>query len=77
MCFFSSVATYTMQKWKWITFNARGVAWDFEDVRTRINFPKRLWRLHLGGSGGMLSQKIFKFRVSEMPSPGFSAGHFQ
>ena len=34
-------------------------------------FPK------LGGSGGMLHQKILKFRVSEMPSPGFSAGHFQ
>ena len=25
----------------------------------------------------MLPQKMLKFRVSEMPSPGFSAGHFQ
>ena len=25
----------------------------------------------------MLPQKILKFRVSEMLSPGFSAGHFQ
>ena len=49
----------------------RGVAWDFEDVRTRINFS------HREGSGGMLPLKILKFRVSEMPSPGFSAGHFQ
>ena len=30
-----------------------------------------------GGSGGMLPEKILKFRVSEMPSPVFSAGHFQ
>ena len=30
-----------------------------------------------GGSGGILPQKIFKFRVSEMPCPAFSAGHFQ
>ena len=40
-------------------------------------FPKRRRRLQLGGSGGMVPQKILKFRVSEMPSPGFSAGHFQ
>ena len=49
--------------------HCRGVAWDFEDVRRRINFS--------GGSGGMTPQKILKFRVSEMPSPGFSARHFQ
>ena len=55
----------------------RGVAWDFEDVRTRINFCKRQSRLQLGGSGGMLPQKILKFGVLEMLSPGFSAGHFQ
>jgi len=29
------------------------------------------------GAGGMLPQKIFKFRVSEVPFPAFSAGHFQ
>ena len=28
------------------------------------------------GSGGMLPQKIFKFRVLEMPFPAFSTGHF-
>ena len=28
-------------------------------------------------TGGVLPQKILKFRVLEMPSPGFSAGHFQ
>ena len=39
--------------------------------------PKRRRRLQLGGSGGMFPHKILKFRVSEMPSPGFSAGHFQ
>ena len=50
----------------------RGVAWDVEDVRTRINFS-----LTSRGAGGMLPQKILKFRVSEMPSPGFSAGQFQ
>ena len=56
----------------------RDVAWVFEDVRTIRNFfSKRLRRLLLGGCGGMLPQKILKFRVSEMPSPGFSAGHFQ
>ena len=38
---------------------------------------KRRRRLQLGGSGDMLPQKILKFRVSEMPSPGFSAGYFQ
>ena len=40
-------------------------------------FSKRRRRLQLGGSGGILPQKMLKFRVSEMPSPGFSAGHFQ
>ena len=56
----------------------RGVAWVFEDVRTIRNiFSKRQRRLQLGVSGGMLPQKILKFRVSEMPSPGFYAGHFQ
>ena len=40
--------------------------------------PKRRRRLQLGGLGACSPQKIFlKFRVSEMPSPGFSAGHFQ
>ena len=56
----------------------RGVAWVFEDVRTIRNFfSKRRRRLQLGGPGGKLPQKILKFRVSEMPSPGFSAEHFQ
>ena len=33
-------------------------------------------RGNLGESGEMLPQKLFyKFRVSEMPSPAFSAGH--
>ena len=32
---------------------------------------------NLGESQGVLSQKIFKFRVSEMPSPAFSAGYSQ
>ena len=33
---------------------------------------------NLGESGGMLpKQKIFKFGVSKMPSPAFSAGRFQ
>ena len=31
----------------------------------------------LGGSGGILPEKIFKFRVSEEPFPEFSVGHFQ
>ena len=31
---------------------------------------KRRRRLQLGGSGGMFPQKILKFRVLEMPSPG-------
>ena len=56
----------------------RGVAWDFDDVRTRINlFSKRHRCLQLGGSGGMVPHKILKFRVWEMPSPSFSAGYFQ
>ena len=32
--------------------------------------------LELGESGGMVPQKIFKFEVSEMPSPAFSEGLF-
>ena len=32
---------------------------------------------NLGESGGLLPEKIFKFRVLEMPSPAISAGHFQ
>ena len=44
------------------------IACDFEGARGGRN---------LGESGGMLRQKIFKFRVSEMATPGFSAGHFQ
>ena len=33
---------------------------------------------NLGASGSMLpQQKILKLGVSEMPSPAFSAGHFQ
>ena len=56
----------------------RGVAWVFEDVgNDKEFFSKRQRRLQVEGSGGMLPQKILKFRVSEMPSPGFSAGHFQ
>ena len=51
----------------------RGVAW----VRTIRNFFLSAKGACIGGPGGMLPQKILKFRVSEMPSPGFSAGHFQ
>ena len=40
---------------------------------------EKLWRQrwhNLVGSGGMLPQKIFKFRVLEMPFLAFSTGHF-
>ena len=40
----------------------------FEGAR-REKVSQRVW--------GMLHQKIFKFRVSEMPSPAFSVRHFQ
>ena len=32
---------------------------------------------NLGGSGGILPQKIANFLVSEMPFPGFFAEHVQ
>ena len=40
----------------------------FEGARTE-KVSQRVW--------GMFHQKIFKFRVSEMPSPAFSVRHFQ
>ena len=52
----------------------RGVAWGLDGVRTRgrkVVAPMRR-RLNLEGFGGMLPQKMFKFRVSEMPFPAFS-----
>ena len=55
----------------------KGVARDFEGVCTlggKVVAPKAT---ELRGSGSMPPQKILKFRVSEMPFPGFSAGHFQ
>ena len=53
-----------------------GIACDFEGARTRREFsaPKALTTR---GSGTMLPHKFVKFRVSEMPVPAFSAGHFQ
>ena len=38
---------------------------------------EKLSRLKPGGVWGLAPQKMFKFWVSEMPSPAFSAGHFQ
>ena len=56
----------------------RGVACNFEAVRTiGLEYFERRRRFLQGGSGGMLPQKIVKFRVSEMPFPAFSGGHFQ
>ena len=40
-----------------------------EEKLARVGAP------NLGETRGMLPQKMFKFRVSEMPSPAFSAGH--
>ena len=57
----------------------RGVAWGLDGVRTRgrkVVAPMRR-RLNLEGFGGMLPQKMFKFRVSEMPFPAFSTWYFQ
>ena len=72
---FQGKGQYTLQ---FLSDNDRDVAWVFEDVRTIRNFfSNRRRRLQLGGPGGMVPQKILKFRVSEMPSPGCSAGHFQ
>ena len=57
----------------------RGVAWGLDGVRTRgrkvVAHMRR--RLNLEGFGGMLPQKMFKFRVSEMPFPAFSTRYFQ
>ena len=53
------------------------VAWDFEGARRERKFSvpesAQIW----GSPGGMLPHKMFEFRVSEMPSPAFLAGHFQ
>lgn len=38
---------------------------------------KRRGRPNLGGSGGMLHQERFNFRVLETPFPAFFAGRFR
>ena len=55
----------------------RGVALEFEGVRTgrKVRAPKALQTR--GVSMGMLPKKSFKFTFSEMPFPAFSPGHFQ
>ena len=57
----------------WI--GVRSVAWEFEGIRTgrKVRAPKAA---QTRGSGSMFPQKIFEVRVSEIPSPAFSTGHF-
>lgn len=44
--------------------------------------PNQIWRVYAReeklerGSGSILLQEIFQFRVPEMPFPAFFAGHF-
>ena len=44
----------------------RNLAWDFEGERMEEKLERQR-RSKLGGSGGILLQKTFKFRVSKMP----------
>ena len=50
----------------------RGVARDFEGERMEQKLERqRRSKLGGGGSGGILLQKTFKFRVSKIPFPVF------
>ena len=55
----------------------RGVAWFFRlGTHGKNKGNERRRREALGKSGGMLPQKIFVFRASEMPFPVFFRGNF-
>ena len=54
----------------------RGVAWFFRlGTHRKHKENERRRREALGGSGGMLPQKIFIFRASKMPFPMFFRGN--
>ena len=56
---------------------SRGVAWFFRlGTHRKHKENERRRRETLAGSGGMLPQKLFMFRASEMPFPMFSGGIF-
>ena len=58
-------------------FDSRGVAWVFRlGTHRKAKLNERRRRKPLGECGGMLPQKRFIFRASEMAFPMFSRGKF-